>query len=222
VVELPKPDGYLIVRTSTAFLEVTGTDFIVESRNGNDIGKRETLVWCIEGSGVVRSSNRRIYDSATLRAEEFTTVLEGMRPADATSASTSSLQAQIESMNPQIAQSSNEPPTPPTDPCAGDFGGVPGESYAVGNGVSAPIPVYKPDPEYTKEARKAKIQGTVVLRIVVDTSGAVTDCKVVEPLDDGLDEMACEAAKTWRFKPALRNGTPVPVRLYVETSFRLF
>ncbi|MBZ5545924.1 MAG: energy transducer TonB [Acidobacteriia bacterium] len=88
--------------------------------------------------------------------------------------------------------------------------------------MTAPIAIYKPEPPYSEEARKAKYQGTVVLWIVVDTAGNVTDQRVVKPLGLGLDEKALETVRTWKFKPALRNGTPVPVRVMVEVSFRLF
>lgn len=104
----------------------------------------------------------------------------------------------------------------------GEGGGTGGGVYSVGGGVSEPVPIFKPDPAYSEEARKAKYQGTVVLWIVVDASGSVTDCRVVKPLGLGLDEKAVETVKTWKFKPALRNGTPVPVRVMVEVSFRLF
>jgi len=104
----------------------------------------------------------------------------------------------------------------------GSGGGVGGGPYSVGGGVSAPIPIYKPEPPYSEEARKAKYQGTVVLMIVVDAQGNVTDCKVVRPLGLGLDEKATETVRTWKFKPALRNNVPVPVRVIVEVSFRLF
>ena len=104
----------------------------------------------------------------------------------------------------------------------GEGGGVGGGVYSVGGGVSEPIPIYKPDPAYSEEARKAKYQGTVVLWIVVDASGAVTDCKVVKPLGLGLDEKAVETVRTWKFKPAMKSGAPVPVRVMVEVSFRLF
>ena len=56
----------------------------------------------------------------------------------------------------------------------------------------------------------------------MDAQGNVTDCRVVRPLGLGLDEKAMETVRTWKFKPALRNGTPVPVRVMVEVSFRLF
>jgi len=104
----------------------------------------------------------------------------------------------------------------------GEGGGVGGGVYSVGGGVSEPVPIFKPDPAYSEEARKAKYQGTVVLWIVVDAAGSVTDCRVVKPLGLGLDEKAVETVRTWKFKPAQRNGTPVPVRVMVEVSFRLF
>jgi TonB family protein len=104
----------------------------------------------------------------------------------------------------------------------GEGGGLGGGVYSVGGSVSAPIPIYKPEPAYSEEARKAKYQGTVVLWIVVDASGNVTDCRVVKPLGLGLDEKAVETVKTWKFKAATRNGAAVPVRVMVEVSFRLF
>jgi len=104
----------------------------------------------------------------------------------------------------------------------GEGGGFGGGAYSVGGNVTAPIPIYKPEPAYSEEARKAKYQGTVVLWIIVDAQGNVTDNRVVKPLGLGLDEKALEAVKTWKFKPATRNGVPVPVRVMVEVSFRLF
>jgi TonB family protein len=104
----------------------------------------------------------------------------------------------------------------------GEGGGFGGGVYSVGGGVSDPIAIYRPDPPYSEEARKAKYQGTVVLYIIIDASGVVTNCQVVKPLGLGLDEKAVDTVKTWKFKPAMKNGTPVAVRVMVEVSFRLF
>jgi protein TonB len=104
----------------------------------------------------------------------------------------------------------------------GQGGGTGGGLYSVGGNVSAPIPIYKPEPPYSEQARKAKYQGTVVLWIVVDAQGNVTDAQVVKPLGMGLDENAVSTVKTWKFKPAMRNGSAVPVKVMVEVSFRLF
>jgi protein TonB len=104
----------------------------------------------------------------------------------------------------------------------GQGGGVGGGVFSVGGNVSAPIPIYKPEPPYSEQARKAKYQGTVVLWIIVDAAGDVTDAQVVKPLGMGLDQNAVTTVRTWKFKPAMRNGAPVPVKVMVEVSFRLF
>jgi TonB family protein len=103
----------------------------------------------------------------------------------------------------------------------GEGGGIGGGIYRVGGGVSAPIPIYRPEPEYSEEARKAKFQGTVVLSIVVDERGSPTQFKVIRPLGLGLDEKAIEAVQKWRFKPAVKDGKPVAVLATVEVNFRL-
>ena len=104
----------------------------------------------------------------------------------------------------------------------GSGGNTGGGVYAVGGNVSQPIPIYEPDPPYSEEARKAKYQGTVVLSIIVDAQGAVHNVQVVKPLGLGLDENALRTVKTWKFKPAERNGVPVAVQVTIEISFRLF
>jgi TonB family protein len=89
--------------------------------------------------------------------------------------------------------------------------------------VTAPVPTFQPEPGYTPKARHHKIQGTVVLWIVVDRQGNVTDARETsKPLGDGLDEKAIEAVKKWKFRPATRNGVPIAARVTVETTFRLF
>jgi len=93
--------------------------------------------------------------------------------------------------------------------------------YRVGGGVSAPRPVYTPDPEYSEEARKAKYQGTCVLWLVVGTDGRTRDVRIARSLGMGLDEKSIEAVRSWRFEPATKGAAPVAVQLNVETSFRM-
>lgn len=113
----------------------------------------------------------------------------------------------------------------------GDGAGVgPGSEAGWGNGaytpgiggVSQPVPTYAPDPPYTEDARKAKFQGTVVMWIIVDAQGNVRNVRIVKRLGMGLDDEAEKTISTWKFKPSLRNGVPVPVQVQVEVSFRLF
>ena len=103
----------------------------------------------------------------------------------------------------------------------GEGGGIGGGVFRVGGGVSSPIPIYKVEPEYSEEARKAKFQGTVVLQIVIDERGNPTNFKVVRPLGLGLDEKAIEAVQKWRFRPGLKEGKAVAVLATVEVNFRL-
>jgi TonB family protein len=97
-----------------------------------------------------------------------------------------------------------------------------GGVYSVGNGVSPPIPTYKPEPPYTEEAKAAKLQGIVRLLVIIGADGAVSDVKVTEGLGKGLDESAVQTVKSWKFKPAMKDGKPVPCKVMVEISFRFF
>lgn len=103
----------------------------------------------------------------------------------------------------------------------GSGGGVGGGAYRIGGGVSAPSLIFKVEPEYSEEARKAKFQGSVLLQVVVDDKGNPKDIKVVRPLGLGLDEKAIEAVQKWRFRPGFLNGKAVPVQAMIEVNFRL-
>ena len=108
-------------------------------------------------------------------------------------------------------------------PGPGSGGGCCEDVFQAGRGgVSAPVPIYKPEPAYSEEARKAKYGGNVVLWIIVDAQGNVRSVRVTKPLGMGLDEEAEKTVRTWKFKPALRQGVAVPVQVLVEVSFRLF
>ena len=105
---------------------------------------------------------------------------------------------------------------------AGSGGGIGGGVYKVGGGISAPLPVLTPDPEYTDEARRAKTQGTCTLMLIVDGAGHPRDIRVVHGLGFGLDAKAMEAVQQWRFNPALKDGKPVTVQISIEVEFKLF
>jgi TonB family protein len=104
----------------------------------------------------------------------------------------------------------------------GHGGGFGGGAFMVGNGVSAPRAIYSPDPEYSEEARKARWQGVVVLKIVVGPDGRTHEVQVLRSLGLGLDEKAMEAVKQWRFEPAKKDGQNVAVLVSVEVAFHLY
>jgi protein TonB len=103
----------------------------------------------------------------------------------------------------------------------GSKGGFGGDVYSAGGGVTAPALLFRIDPEYSEEARKAKYSGVVILSIEVDQAGRARNFHVAKGIGLGLDEKAIEAVKQWRFKPGLKNGKPVVVRAQIEVNFRL-
>jgi TonB family protein len=81
--------------------------------------------------------------------------------------------------------------------------------------------IKKPQPSYTKEARKNQVSGTVVIRCVFTSKGKVTNIHVISGLPDGLTERALDAARKIRFTPATKNGHPVSMWMELEYNFTL-
>ena len=104
----------------------------------------------------------------------------------------------------------------------GSGGGIGGGVFRVGGGVSAPVPTYAPDPEFSEEARKAKHQGVVIVNVIVGPDGRAHEMRVVQPLGLGLDEKAIEAVRLWKFEPARKDGKAVAVAVNIEVTFRLY
>lgn len=105
----------------------------------------------------------------------------------------------------------------------GTGGGTGGGVYRPGNGVTLPVVLREIKPQYTADAMRAKVQGTVLLECVVLPDGTVGPVEVVRSLDSsfGLDQEAVKAAKQWRFRPGTRFGEPVPVLVTIELTFTL-
>jgi TonB family protein len=93
--------------------------------------------------------------------------------------------------------------------------------YRVGGGIAAPTLLLKTEPEYSEEARRAKLQGKVTVAIQVGTDGRTRRLKIIDALGSGLDQKAMEAIKRWRFSPAMKDGKPVTIEATVEVNFRL-
>ena len=94
--------------------------------------------------------------------------------------------------------------------------------FRVGGNVSAPKAVYSPNPEYTEQARRAKLEGVCVLWLVVGSDGVPRNIWVTRTLGMGLDEEAIKAVRTWRFEPSRKDGSPVAVQINVDVTFRLY
>src|SRR6267142_2063538 len=105
-------------------------------------------------------------------------------------------------------------------PVISEKGSVP--TVVLPNGIHAPREIYSAEPEYSEQARKAMLTGTVLLSMIVDAAGQPRDLKVLTPIGSGLDEKAVDAIKKWKFEPATKDGTPVAVQLMVQVNFRLY
>ena len=113
--------------------------------------------------------------------------------------------------------------------CCGPGGSV-GEGY--GSGGHGPYSgseveqrarlLFKPEPQYTEEARRNQITGTVVLRVVFASSGEVVQIRAVRMLPFGLTERAIAAARQIKFAPAMKSGHPVSVHMQLEYNFNLY
>lgn len=91
----------------------------------------------------------------------------------------------------------------------------------VGGDVKPPERIFDPQPQYTEIARKARVQGVVIVQAIIDKQGNVTNVKVLKGLSMGLDDEAVKAIKKWQFKPATLNGKPVDVYYNLTVNFRL-
>jgi TonB family protein len=98
-----------------------------------------------------------------------------------------------------------------------------GELVSAGPGVVSPALVSVPKPEYPPVARKLRIQGVVVVSILVDENGHVEDVKVSESAAQnvGLNESATAAARTAQYKPATKDGVRVKMWTRLKIPFKL-
>lgn len=104
----------------------------------------------------------------------------------------------------------------------GSGGGIGGGVYRPGGSVTSPTLVWQVRPAYTSDALRQKIQGLVVLELVVRSDGRPTDIHVTRSLDPGgLDQEAIRAVQQWQFDPGRLAGTPVDVLVLVELRFSI-
>jgi TonB family protein len=108
--------------------------------------------------------------------------------------------------------------------CCGPSGGADGDGQTfAGSQVEQRARVlFKPEPQYTEDARKNQIQGTVMLRVVFASNGDVVQIRAVRTLPFGLTERAIAAARQIKFVPAVKGGQPVSVFMQLEYNFNLY
>jgi TonB family protein len=104
---------------------------------------------------------------------------------------------------------------------------VPDDDFAKGavvpgtSGLTPPKVQHMVQPKYTSEAMRAKIQGQVVVQLIVDAQGAVTNARIIAGLAPDLDEQSLVAVRQWRFEPGTLDGQAVRVACFATLEFRL-
>lgn len=88
--------------------------------------------------------------------------------------------------------------------------------------VKAPRVLKSFDPRFTPAARLLRFSGAVRVSLRVGSDGLPSDLRITQPAGLGLDEQAIASVEKYRFAPATRDGTPVPVELYVDVTFQIF
>ena len=131
------------------------------------------------------------------------------------------------------AAPSQQPPPPPAQITPSiptpDASGV----YQIGHGVLPPKLTSSVEPEYSEEARKAKISADCTVALIIDAKGQPRDLQIVHSAAEGqspkkqhaaatLDPEALDAIAKYKFAPATLNGEPVPVMIHVQVNFRIY
>jgi TonB family protein len=113
-----------------------------------------------------------------------------------------------------IAQNAAVPPANAVPTCRGNDGDRPGC-------LTPPHAIYSPCPMYDDASRKAKIEGTVRVQIIVMRDGQIKDPKVISSLSEALDQRTVDAVSKWKFEPATKDGKPAATAIAVECTFKL-
>jgi TonB family protein len=114
------------------------------------------------------------------------------------------------------------PAIPRLAPCLQSGFGGPGGPFRMPPGVTPPRAIHEAFPAYSEQARRQRIQGTVLVSTLVDEQGKPTDIRVERGIGYGLDDNAVQAVSQYRFQPATdRDGKPVAVRIAIEISYHL-
>lgn len=121
-----------------------------------------------------------------------------------------------------------EPGGVPGGAPGGTPGGIPGGGgssgdapLVVGGAVKAPLTIHSVKPDYPRFARQARIEGTVIMRCVIDRQGRIRSAEVEKSVHPVLDEAALAAVRQWRFRPGKLNGQPVDVIFHLTVNFSL-
>jgi len=88
-------------------------------------------------------------------------------------------------------------------------------------GMTRPEPVHQVQPRYTELARRAGVQGTVIVEAIIDEQGNVDNVRVLRGLPMGLDREAVTAVQQWKFRPAMMGSKPVKIYFTLTVNFTI-
>jgi protein TonB len=91
----------------------------------------------------------------------------------------------------------------------------------IGGDVARPERILGPPLVYAELARRARLQGVVIVEATIDTQGKVVDAHILKGMPMGLDRAALDAVEKWKFKPATLRGKPVKVFYTLTVNFKL-
>jgi protein TonB len=177
------------------------------------------------GSGNGSPARRNAGRAAQTRVHQQRVVQPVVVPVDAASATDREPSSDVA----QVPGTEGFEDGPGTGPGIGDGPGgtglddgvSPEAPMRVGGAVRAPVPILRPAPRYPEIARKARIEGTVLVEATIDQAGTVVDARVLHDIGMGCGQAALDAIRGWRYEPATLNGRPVSVYLEVRVSFQL-
>ena len=105
---------------------------------------------------------------------------------------------------------------PPSGPPVIDQGPM-----RVGGEIQAPTKLVNVVPEYPELARRARLEGYVILEATIDREGNVVNVNVLRGLGLGLDEAARTAVSEWKYTPTTYNGRPVEIKMNITVVFEI-
>lgn len=94
--------------------------------------------------------------------------------------------------------------------------------FRKGIGLTPPRIMKRIDPDYPESARKDGVEGSVIVKLVVDKDGSPRNICIERGLRDDVDQSSARAVAQWRFSPATKDGEPVAIWINAETSFHMY
>jgi TonB family protein len=175
---------------------------------------RDHDFYAIDHNGQIAYADVDAIDVSATGTRQLEVHTEGPAPTETTASS----EPQSTPAMPEPQQTATEAPAPQPEPAMVDRSAV---YAAVPAGGTQPEEVDRVTPRYPAMARRAGVEGSVVVRGIVRRDGSIDDVEIIKDLPFGLGQSARDAVSQWRFRPATVRGEPIDVYYTVTVNFRL-